>query len=395
MFHEVEDLEEEEPPIAADPLIHISEKKQKKKNQNIIWKHVAGTQNNETSFSEPLFDKEIQIQEPLEYFNSFISHDLKNLIVIQSNLYSLQKDVTKPLNMSVAEFEQWLGLCMYFSISKIFNIRLHWNANFLNNTVNRVMSRNRWLTIKANLHFSNNENTDHRDKVYKIRPLYDELKIKFKQIPRTENLCIDEQMIPFTRKSALKQYIPKKPYKRGLKLFFPCDVTGIVYGFVAYTGKITPVDDPAVPDLGPSSNVVLQLAQSIPPNKNHKLIFDNWFTSLQLLTYLASQGIWCCRTVQARRLPSLKFKLDLDLCEEGRGSKDIWKAKIDDITVVAMKWQDTRSVCLVSIFTAHLPEGICSRYDKKQKAIIEVSHPNIVAVYCIRKTWAELICKIK
>ena len=70
--------------------------------------------------------------------------------------------------MSVAEFEQWLGLCMYFSISKIFNTRLHWNANFLNDTVNRVMSEERWLTIKANLHFSNNENTDHRDKIYKI-----------------------------------------------------------------------------------------------------------------------------------------------------------------------------------------------------------------------------------
>ena len=218
MFHEVEDLEEEESPIAADPLIHISEKKQKKKNQNIIWKHVAGTQNNEiifpeTLFSEPLFDKEIQIQDSLEYFNNFISHDLKNLIVIQSNLYSLQKDVTKPLNMSVVEFEQWLGLCMYFSISKISNTRLHWNANFLNDTVNKVMNRDRWLTIKANLHFSNNENTDHRDKNYKIQPLYDELKIKFKQIPRTENLCIDKQMIPFKGKSALKQYIPKKPYK--------------------------------------------------------------------------------------------------------------------------------------------------------------------------------------
>ena len=92
MFHEVEDLKKE-PPIAADPLIHISEKKQKKI-QNIIWKHVVGTQNNEiifpkTSFFEPLFDKEIQIQETLEHFNNFISHDLKNLIVIQSNLYSL------------------------------------------------------------------------------------------------------------------------------------------------------------------------------------------------------------------------------------------------------------------------------------------------------------------
>ena len=88
-------------------------------------------------------------------------------------MYSLQKDVTKPLNMSVVEFEQWLELCMYFSISKIFNTRLHWNVNFLNDTVNKVMNRDRWLTIKANLHYSNNENIDHRDKNYKIQPLYE------------------------------------------------------------------------------------------------------------------------------------------------------------------------------------------------------------------------------
>ena len=100
-----------------------------------------------------------------------------------------------------------------------------------------------------------------------------------------------------------------------------------------------------------------------------------------MLTYLESQGIWCCGTVQGRRLPSLKFKPDSDLCEERRGSKDIWKAEIDGITVAAIKWQHIRSVCLVSTFTAHLPEGVCSRYDKKQKAIIEISRPNIVAVY--------------
>ena len=88
--------------------------------------------------------------------------------------------------------------------------------------------------------------------------------------------------------------------------------------------------------------------------------------------------LWNC---PGKRLPSLKFKFDSDLCEEGRGFKDIWKVEIDGITVAAMKWQDTRSVCLVSTFTAHLPKGVCSQYDKKQKTIIVVSCPNIVAVY--------------
>ena len=65
-----------------------------------------------------------------------------------------------------------------------------------------------------------------------------------------------------------------------------------MYDSIIYTGHIQPVDNSDVPDLGASSNFVLHLAQSIPPHRNHKLFFDNWFTSLPFVTYLAKQIIW-------------------------------------------------------------------------------------------------------
>ena len=44
-----------------------------------------------------------------------------------------------------------------------------------------------------------------------IEHLYQE----FKKIPMQQELCFDEQLVPFKGKSQLKQYIPSKPHKWG------------------------------------------------------------------------------------------------------------------------------------------------------------------------------------
>ena len=141
-----------------------------------------------------------------------------------------------------------------------------------------------------------------------------------------------------------------------------------MYDFIIYASHIQTV----VSDLGARLNSVLNLAQSIPPHQNHKLFFSNWFTSLPLVTYLAKQGIWCCGTVQSRRFRGLQFKSDTKLKREGRESLDVWKAEVENVTVSAVKWQDTRSVCMVATCLSHQPSSICSRYDKKEKSVIGV-----------------------
>ena len=86
-------------------------------------------------------------------------------------------------------------------------------------------------------------------------------------------ISIDEQMIPFKRKSFLKQYIPSKPYKWGYKVFMVCDRTGLPLNFEIYTGKTNHV--PGWPDAGANGNVVIKLAQILDPHANHLLYFDN------------------------------------------------------------------------------------------------------------------------
>lgn len=135
------------------------------------------------------------------------------------------------------------------------------------------------------------------DKFSKIRPMITHLQEKFRVIPMVQNLCIDEQLVPFKGTSSLKQYMPKKPHKWGYKIYCLADDNGIIYDFMPYVGRVNPVNKPGIPDLKASGNIVLHLCENIPNNKNHLLYFDNWFNSVPLQQHLAKRKIFCCGTV--------------------------------------------------------------------------------------------------
>ncbi|MFV0329691.1 MAG: hypothetical protein ACK5KL_07710, partial [Dysgonomonas sp.] len=170
--------------------------------------------------------------------------------------------------------------CIYFSISKLPNIRMHWSTQLgpLRDIASEVMSRNQWEEIKSRLHLVDNSTLDpnpknNTDKLFNVRPMVDHLWSKFKDIPMTQDLCMDEQMIPFKGTSQMKQYVAGKPHKWGYKFFILADKFGMTYDFIPYTGKIEPVQDPNVPDRKPSSNIVLHLAETVPSFHNQTLFF--------------------------------------------------------------------------------------------------------------------------
>ena len=251
---------------------------------------------------------------PIEYFRSFFFPDLLQHIVEQSNLYSVQKNVNKSLNLSPSELEQFLGSLLAMSLVKLSNSRKYWSGKLNCPLVSEVMSRDRWEQIKSNLHFNDNNNCetnkDHPnyDKLFKIRPFIAHLAEKFREIPKPQRLCVDEQMIPFKGISSLKQYMPLKPVKWGYKVHCLCGSDGIMYDFIIYSGKIEPL--PNEPDLGASSNIVVNLATTIPNDLNHLLYFDRWFTPLPLQTHLKKKGIHCLGTVNINRLPGIGFATD-------------------------------------------------------------------------------------
>ena len=186
----------------------------------VYWEKITGQVG--AYFSPPFEDTLVQCdnyETPLEYFKKFISDDILSDICYQTNLYALQKNPSKPLNLNSSELEQWLGVCMQMSVIKIMNTRLHWSKYAVSDKIPLIMPRKRWEDIKSNLHLVDNTVIDSNDKLGKIRPLVDHLRKEFQAIPMKEHLSVDEQMVPFKGASSMKQYLPKKPQKWGFKIF--------------------------------------------------------------------------------------------------------------------------------------------------------------------------------
>lgn len=192
----------------------------------------------------------------------------------------------------------------------------------------------------------------------------------------------------------LKQYLPNKPHKWGYKLFVLCSLMGYAYRFEIYSGQDSKKDKPAdEPDLGVTNNVVLRLARVIPRMRNHIVFFDNFYTSLPLVYYLAKQGIHCVGTVQQNRLPNCRLpdKKDLLKAAVPRGTHEERTAHFDGVDFSATVWKDNKVVTLLSNYIGSQPMGKVVRYDKKQKRKVEVPCPKIVQEYNMHMGGVDLM----
>ena len=94
--------------------------------------------------------------------------------------------------------------------------------------------------------------------------------------------AIDEAMIPFQGRSMLKQYLPMKPVKRGIKVWVRADNhNGYFCQFDVYCGKGTNISA----DVGLGGSVVKQLTRPL-VGKHHHVFMDNYFSSAALFTDL-------------------------------------------------------------------------------------------------------------
>jgi hypothetical protein len=95
----------------------------------------------------------------------------------------------------------------------------------------------------------------------------------------------------------------------GLQLFVLGGVSGYAYILRYILDKKMQKKNRLLPepDLGASANVVVRLSRCIPKNVNHKVYFDNYYTSVPLEIYLYKQGILSLGTIRKNRLPNRKF----------------------------------------------------------------------------------------
>ena len=134
------------------------------------------------------------------------------------------------------------------------------------------------------------------DKLYKVAPFISILSETFQYFyDPSINQAIDESMIKFKGRSTIKQYMPMKPIKRGYKVWVRSDEYGYICEFQIYTGKIKNKTECML-----GERVVKDLSRGL-IHKHYRLCFDNFFTTVNLMTSLLADGILACGTIRKDR----------------------------------------------------------------------------------------------
>lgn len=123
---------------------------------------------------------------------------------------------------NVKELKTYLAMNIIMTYIKYPQYRMYWSSkeSLRMDMIADSMPMRRFEKIKKYLHFTNNETIpeNNKDIFIKIRPALDLLNKQFSTVvSASENLSIDEMLIPFKGRSKAKQYIQSKPKKWGFK----------------------------------------------------------------------------------------------------------------------------------------------------------------------------------
>ena len=189
-------------------------------------------------------------ESPLEVFELFFTPTIVDEIVDQTNRYAEEvmgvEAYVSWKTISEEDIRAFIGFSIPMGINQQSSMDDYWKKDPIHNykPIAQRISRDRFRDISRYLHFVDNTTLSQSgsakyDKLGKIRPLINHFQQKFSSAynPNCE-IAIDEAMIKFQGRSSLKQYMPMKPIKRGIKVWVRADSNnGYFSQFEVYTGE--------------------------------------------------------------------------------------------------------------------------------------------------------------
>lgn len=347
---------------------------------NIKWRHRQINNTIPTDFLPPIAVDPV-VQDPLDYYYKYVPKQLFIQMAEMTNLYAVQSGKTRCKATSSNEIEILFGLHMATGIFNYPVLKMYWENNisfplFINN-----MTRDRFIELRNNLHLVDNlkKPPNCQDVFYKVRPIYDAFRSRCLELPLERELCVDEQIVPFTGKHAAKQYVKGKPCPWGIKLFFLCGKNGRAYDFIIYQNSTPELDKTLIKKVGFGASVVLHLIKRVGENSGHELYCDNYFSSYYMLQILKHKGIMATCTARVNRFASPPLISDKDIKKKPRGFAEEITSTDGDVTMV--KWLDNKPANLASNFIGIGEKDMVNRWSKAEKRFIEVERPEIVKKY--------------
>ena len=320
---------------------------------------------------------------PVDVFSLFFTPTLMKHIVDQSNLYASEcmgeEKFANWMKITVDELRAYMGFMILMGLVKLPSIRDYWKKDELYHysPIASRISRDRFYELHRYLHFADNSklappgSPDYK-KLGKVQPVIDSLSHSFQAVYTPgENVSVDEAMIPFKGRSSLKQYMPMKPVKRGIKVWALADASnGYISTFQVYTGKQN-----GTVEKGLGANVVKTLTKPY-VNSHRHVYFDNFFTGIDLLLDLEKSNLYGCGTMRTNRKgfpPQLKPVVKKGMKERGESKT----YQCNNLTISA--WQDNKTVTIAATNTDPTVETHVFR--KKDGSSIQVKCPQAIDLY--------------
>lgn len=252
-------------------------------------------------------------------------------------LIILQEKTKKPyISTDYHEIMLVIGCYLVMAYNKVPSLTNYWSSNksLGNEAIKSAISRDRFLLLTSKMYYNHPVRPENSDKLYYISEVVSCLKHTFQKTRSDSTFqSIDESMVKFKGRSVLKQYLPLKPIKRGIKIWERCDSeTGYVYDLNIYSGKD---DEKKEGTLG--ERVIIKLCSSI-RDKNVMLCFDRFFTTVALVANLDFAAVGTCMS-NRKNFP--KF-------EKKKMNKGDCQTLFSDLGVIAHLWKDSKEVLVLS-----------------------------------------------
>lgn len=240
-----------------------------------------------------------------------------------------------------------------------------WSIKYGSPIFRATMSLGRFKSLLRFIRFDDKTTRSTRratDKFTPIRDIFEEINKKFSQfyIPG-DFLTVDEQMIGWRGRCPFLQFMPKKPDKYGMKMWWICDArTGYPLCGIPYHGKEGNVRAAA----GLGKQIVLKLWGTY-FGTNRLVTFDNYFGSLDLAKSLLKVKLFSLATIKKNK-PFIPASFLPNKMRKIRSSVFGFKRKA---TLVSYVPRQSKSVILSS--TIHNTAEVDDGEQQKPKIILD------------------------
>nr|CAH7755187.1 unnamed protein product [Callosobruchus chinensis] len=362
-FFEVEIPQENETAPEHNPEPQNKEEDHEDRHPENTWKSPTGSHqvfeySSESGLHASYAALLINDLSPYNCFRAFIDDKIIEAMEDQTNLYASQvlcdaEDISRESRLhqwtptSKAEMIKFIGIIAYMGLVRLASIDRYWRNDILyrNFIVSEIMPRNRFQLLLRMWHFSDNKSCPEGDRLYKVKPLLEKIIKNFQSVYTPgRTYCIDESIVPFQGRLVMKQYIPRKTHKYGVKLFKLCSENGYTWNIRIYAGKESNEYGSSV-----ATNVVIKLSEGL-LNSGRTIVADNYYTSLELANILLDKQTHYIGTLRSNRRGNPR-----EVIEKKLKKGEVFGLE-NERGICILKWKDKRDVLLWS--TKHSTETV-------------------------------------